>query len=134
MKIKVSLKSIAKTRGIQYVDYNILDNLATLRDLIKNLCDIEIDKYENKEFKILSQEDISNMVNQGKISFGFKYREDIIDRKKAYENAFLSFKDGLYRVFINDEEVENLETNINLKENDTLTLIRLTMITGWFAY
>ncbi len=134
MKIKVALKSISKTRGIDYIDYKVLDNIVTLKDLIINLCDIEIDKYENKELKVLSQEDINNMVNTGKVSFGFKYRDDIIDRGKAYDNALLSFKDGLYRVFINDEEVESLETNINLKENDTLALIRLTMMTGWFAY
>ncbi len=134
MKVKVVLKSVSKTRGIEYVDYHVKNNIITLKDLLINLCDIEIDKYENNEFKVLSQEDINTMVNQGKISFGFKYRKDVINREKAYENALLSFKDGLYRVFINDEEIEDLETNLNLKENDILILIRLTMITGWFSY
>ncbi len=134
MIIKVLLKSISKTRGVEYLDYNVLDNIVTLKDLILNLCDIEIKKYENKEFKVLSQEDINTMVNTGKISFGFKYREDVIDRQKAYENALLSFEDGLYRVFINDKEIRELNAKINLKQNDTLALIRLTMMTGWFTY
>ncbi len=134
MVIKVLLKSIAKTRGVEYVDYIVSDKIKNLEDLIINLCNIEIDKYEKNEFEVLSQEDINNMVNQGKVSFGFKYREDVIDREKAYENALLSFKDGLYRVFINDEEVEELNKEICLKENDTLALIRLTMMTGWFSY
>ncbi len=134
MIIKVLLKSISKTRGVEYLDYNVLDNIVTLKDLILNLCDIEIKKYENKEFKVLSQEDINTMVNTGKISFGFKYREDVIDRQKAYENALLSFEDGLYRVFINDKEIKELNAKINLKQNDTLALIRLTMMTGWFTY
>ncbi len=134
MKVKVVLKSVAKTRGIEYVDYHVDNNITTLKDLLINLCAIEIDKYENNEFKVLSQEDINTMVNQGKISFGFKYRKDVINREKAYENALLSFKDGLYRIFINNEEIEDLETNINLEENDILILIRLTMITGWFSY
>ncbi len=134
MIIKVLLKSIAKTRGLEYVDYTVNDNIKSLRDLTVNLCDIEIDKYENREFKVLSQEDINNMVNTGKVSFGFKYREDVIDREKAYENALLSFDDGLYRVFINDEEVTVLDGDIGLKECDTLALIRLTMMTGWFSY
>ncbi len=98
MIIKVLLKSIAKTRGLEYVDYIVNDDVKSLKDLIINFWDIEIDKYENREFKVLSQEDINNMVNTGKVSFGFKYREDIIDREKAYENALLSFEDGLYRV------------------------------------
>ncbi len=134
MIIKVLLKSLAKTRGLDYVDYKIKDDIKSLEELIVNLCDIEIDKYENKEFKVLSQEDINNMVNNGKVSFGFKYRDDVIDREKAYENALLSFKDGLYRVFINDEEVTELESDIELKDGDTLALIRLVMMTGWFSY
>ncbi len=134
MKIKVALKSIAKTRGVDYLYYHVKDHIVTLKDLIINLCDIEIDKYEKREFQVLSQEDINTMINQGKVSFGFKYREDRIDRESAYKNALLSFEDGLYRVFINDGEVQDLEAHINLQENDTLVLIRLTMITGWFSY
>ncbi len=134
MQIKVLLKSIAKTRGLEYALYNIKDNITTLKDLILNLCDIEIDKYEQKKIEVLNQDDINNMVNTGKISFGFKYRDDTIDRKKAYENALLSFGDGLYRVFLNDCEIEDLNKKINLKENDTLALIRLTMMTGSFTY
>lgn len=66
MIIKVLMKSISKTRGIDTVDYEVVDNIVALRDLIINLCAIEIDKYENKEFKVLNQEDINNMVNSGK--------------------------------------------------------------------
>ncbi len=134
MNIKVLLKSLSKTRNLDYVDYNVLENNVTLKDLIINLCNIEIHKYENKKLKTLSQDDINNMVNTGKISFGFKYREDTIDKVEAYKNALLSFEDGLYRVFINGEEVESLDKHINLKENDTLAIIRLTMMTGWFSY
>ena len=49
---------------------------------------------------------------------------------KAVDNALQSFEDGLYRVFLNDDELERLDEEIDVKENDTLTFIRLTMLAG----
>lgn len=35
-----------------------------------------------------------------------------------------------YRIFLNDNELSSLEKKINLQENDKLTFIRLTMLSG----
>ena len=50
--------------------------------------------------------------------------------QKALDNAFLSFEDGLYRVFLGENELTELDTPLDIKENDELTFIRLTMLTG----
>lgn len=132
MNIKLSIKSINKTRGVELVDYSISDNILSLQDLLENLVDIEITKYEQKEFKITSQEDLDNMIIAGKISFGFKYREDVINRAHSKDVATLAFSDGLYAVFINDIQLNALDEYLNIKENDILSLIRFTMLTGRF--
>jgi len=49
--------------------------------------------------------------------------------KNARENALRSFDDGLFRIFINDEEVL-ADSKILLNENDSLTFLRLTMLAG----
>ena len=140
MKIKINIKSISKTRGIEPQIYEIKSDIKTLENLITNLVDIEIDKYENSEFKILSQKDINEMLDTGKISFGFKYREIFnveqgrqnkkVDRENAKQIAKETFNDGLYVVFINKTKIENLSNNINIAEDDELSLIRLTMLSG----
>lgn len=130
MNIKINIKSISKTRGVKSVIYEVLDNIKTLECLILNLVDIEIDKYENHTFKALTQEDINSMLDIGKISFGFKYRESNIDRNNAKKIATLAFSDGLYVVFINQIKIEELTNEINLKEDDEVSLIRLTMLSG----
>lgn len=130
MNIKINIKSVSKTRGVEPVIYEVLDNIKTLEYLILNLVDIEIDKYENHEFKALTQEDINRMLDIGKISFGFKYREDSVDRNNAKEIATLAFLDGLYVVFINQIKIEELRDEINLKDDDEVSLIRLTMLSG----
>ncbi|EFD80718.1 hypothetical protein PSAG_00753 [Fusobacterium animalis D11] len=50
--------------------------------------------------------------------------------KKALDTAYLAFEDGLYCIFINDEQTEKLDDSLNLKDGDILTLIRLTMLAG----
>ena len=130
MHIKINIKSLGKTRGIESRDYIISDNIETIEDLIHNLVDIEIDKYERKDFKVLNQEDINNMMDSGKISFGFKYREKEIDRAYAKEIAVQAFLDGLYVIFINETSIEDINQKIHLCHGNELTLIRLTMLSG----
>ena len=39
-------------------------------------------------------------------------------------------QDGIYRSFVNDEEVGALNDSINLSEDDSITFVRLTMLAG----
>jgi len=60
------------------------------------------------------------------------------DLDKSIETALLAYFDGLVCIFINDEiqdfrpeKVEDLkECKIELKENDTITFVRLAMLAG----
>ncbi len=124
------MKSIAQTRNLQSIDYTIRDDISTLKELITNLVNIEIDKYEQEELKITSQEDLDQMIINGKVSFGFKYRETDIDRANAVSVALQAFEDGLYVVFLNNSELKSLNDKLILNENDSISLVRLTMLTG----
>ena len=69
--------------------------------------------------------------------YGNKFTSDINhfikkakDRVRALDTAYLAFEDGLYCIFINDEQSEKLDDSLNLKDGDILTFIRLTMLAG----
>lgn len=131
MRIQIAMKSVARTRNIQWVEYTVKDHLVYLEDLIRNLVEIEIDKYEQLDNPQLTQADINEMVDTGKISFGFKYREhEAINREQSKKIALDAFLDELYVVFINDIKVPSLSTKLDLKEGDAVSLIRLTMLSG----
>ncbi|KUO70710.1 MAG: hypothetical protein APF81_26025 [Desulfosporosinus sp. BRH_c37] len=49
---------------------------------------------------------------------------------KAIATALLAFQDGIYRVFIGDNEVAELDEKLSLKEGEVLTFIRFTMLAG----
>ena len=130
MTIQLTMKSITQTRGVQLAQYHIRDDIHMLQALIENLVDIEVTRFEEKELQVTSQRQLDDMVTAGKVSFGFKYGEDTIDRPFAKKVAVLAFQDGLYAVFLNDTQIEELKEPLHLKENDILTLIRFTMLAG----
>ena len=130
MIVKIAVKSAAKRRNIEYRDYE-LTAVKNLLELIGALVDCEIDRYEQDELKVLSQADIDTMLEQGKVTFVFKYREDVvIDRSEAKRTAIEAFNDGLFVVFINDKQIEDTNTVLSLQNNDVIVLVRLTMLAG----
>ena len=40
------------------------------------------------------------------------------------------FEDGLFRVFLGDRELENLDEKVEFAEGNEITFIRLTMLAG----
>lgn len=124
------LKSASKTRGIEPICYDIKEDTNSLQSLITQLVYTEIDRYEKDQFHVLSQKDLDDMVMAGKISFGFKYKKDHIDKNHALNVALQAFKDGLFAVFVDGKEIDDLSDELYLGENKTVTFIRLTMLTG----
>ena len=49
---------------------------------------------------------------------------------EAIINALQSYEDGIFRIFLNDAELGELSSPIQLKEESTLTFIRLAMLSG----
>lgn len=108
----------------------------TVRELIEETVKICVAEYNSRvsagdnEVKPLTDEEISAKASVGKIAFGINYGEKKQDLKPAVDNAIQSFEDGLYRIFLEDTELSELSDCIDLKEDDTLTFIRLTMLSG----
>ena len=79
---------------------------------------------------VLSQERIEDLAAVGRIAFGFDPNGALADEKEAVANALQSYRDGLFRVFLNGQELRSLDAPVRLGENDALTFVRLTMLSG----
>ena len=137
MNLKINLKQIGQRKQkIAPVDVDYSPVPKTLRDLIIQTVTTCVNSYNERvrrgesNVKPRSESQISDMADIGKIAFGINYggREQEMD--KAVSNALQAYKDGIYRVFLNDNELDNLDGTIELKENDSLTFIKLTMLAG----
>jgi hypothetical protein len=136
MKIFVNVKQIGKRKNkIDKKKYEISEKITTVKELLTEFVTINVNEFnngftENDIVPYLTDKKINDLSDAGKISFGVDYNEQKQDLEKAIENALQSYEDGIYRVFVNDEEMGEIDCEINLKENDELTFIRLTMLAG----
>ena len=136
MKIFVKVTQIGKRKNKIYnKKYEISEKITTVKELLTEFVTINVNEFnngftENDIVPYLTDEKINDLSDAGKISFGVDYNGQKQDLEKAVENALQSYEDGIYRIFVNDAEVGEIDCEINLKENDELTFVRLTMLAG----
>lgn len=136
MRVYVSVKQIGKRDSfIKKQEIEVSDGIQTLRDLVTDIVTRNVKNYNKKQtdsqwVDYLMDETIMKNITVGKVGFGFHYNEKKAKEKQAIETAILAYKDGIYRVFINEDEKKDLEEIINLKGEDTITFVRLVMLAG----
>lgn len=136
MKIFVNVKQLGKRRNAVEDKEVLLDAVpGTVAELIVAIVIRQVEEYnerleQNDLLKYLTDEEIKDRATTGKVSFEFNYNGLPADAEKAVRNALQSFEDGIFRVFLNEEELESPDQIIDLEEEDKLTFIRLTMLAG----
>ncbi|MCR3759014.1 hypothetical protein KYB31_08430 [Clostridium felsineum] len=136
MKIYLNVKQAGSRKNYIAKEEMILEVVPnTLRDLIEqvitqNVKDFNDNLKKEKLVEYLTDKEIQEKAELGKIAFGSMYNDTKQNLSKALQNAFVSFEDGIYKVFINDNETEKLDTPIGLRDGDILTFIKFTMLSG----
>ena len=135
MRIYINMKQAGSRRNVlAKKPYEIPDDISSLQELLEALVRSEVQAYRERQengevLQMLGTEEIQAQAETGKVSFGRIYSDQKIDEEKAVNNAWQAYLDGLVRVFQNDTEV-HADTPLALQEGDTLTLIRLTFLSG----
>ena len=134
MKIIINVKGLSRKKVIHQEEVELKNKISTTKDLITELVKINVEKFNKKIdekdiLSIMTNENIAKAARIGKIGDEV-HGDKKANLKKALDTAYLAFEDGLYCIFINDEQSEKLDDNLNLKDGDILTFIRLTMLAG----
>lgn len=136
MNLSVNVKQLGKRKNvIENKKFSVDPVPSTTAELIIAIVIRQVQEYNERLeqidlLKYLTEEEIKKKSVSGKISFQVNYNGMAANAQKAVYNALQSFEDGIFRVFLNDRELESLNDAICLKEEDTLTFIRLTMLAG----
>jgi hypothetical protein len=136
MKVYVSVKQAGKRRPYLAKEELVLSRIPTsLRELITEIITGNVAKYNKKAeepvlLKYLSFDEIENQVHTGKIGFGERFNQQQANAAQAVDTAMLAFTDGLFRVFVGDQEISTLDEPLEVKDEDVLTFIRFTMLAG----
>ena len=134
MKIIVNVKGLSRKKVIHQEELELKDKISTTKDLIIELVKINVEKFNKKIddkdiLSIMTNENIAKAARIGKIGDEV-HGDKKANLEKALDTAYLAFEDGLYCIFINDEQTEKLDDSLNLKDGDIITFIRLTMLAG----
>ena len=137
MILNVELKQPgARGRRVMPVPFEIETVPTTVGELITATVRKCVEAYNERVRKgeagitPLTERQIRDMADVGRITFGICNSDREQDVREAVECALSAFRDGLFRLFVNEKEQTAENEAIDLREGDVLTFIRLTMLAG----
>lgn len=136
MQFYIKIKQLSKRRAVlekQLFEIEDLSEKATLRDFIAAVVTQQVEAYNVKKHEqnvlpFLTSEQIEDGAAVGKVGFGAIYSEEKADLTKAITNAILAFEDGLYKIFIDDDEIQHIDKEIFIDKESVVMFLRLTLI------
>lgn len=138
MNISVSIKELGKRKpsvARQKLEVPDLSSPCSLEEFLKALVAQQVKAFNERVTQpeivsFLLPEQMQEALLSGKVSFGDNYNSQTAVISTAQENALLAFKDGLFKVFLNEEEIDLLTYKITFRSEDLFTFIRLTFLAG----
>lgn len=133
-QIALQLKRIGKKK-IKQIPIALNTVPQNLQELIEACVRSEVIKYNEKRegeilLSFLNATEIQEQSEKGKIGFGDMANKMLAQEETAIENVLIAFKDGLFIVFIDDDELTDLETPVKLTPESTVSFIRMTFLAG----
>ncbi|WP_311764821.1 hypothetical protein [Paenibacillus agricola] len=132
----ITVKSLSqKNKVLNKKEWQLSKAPKSLRSLLIDVVTNHVSQYNARETGVtfvsfLTQGEIDVQGSTGKVGFGAIYNEQKADLEEALDAAIVAFEDGLYKVFINDVEIEQLDAPLVVQERDDIALIRFTMLAG----
>lgn len=107
----------------------------TLRALLTHVVTETVRAFErrqeqNKFVRVLTQKQIEEQAERGKIDSGGRDLDQKVNLEDAIANALQSFEDGIYLVILDGVEQRDLDAQVFLKPDSQLTFLRLVMLAG----
>lgn len=133
MIINVIQKKLGSRKELGKRLVTLAEQPLTLSDLLFELtCQGLTAAQEQVENMALSDSEIAEQAVEGRVKFAESYgmNNDILD--KARKRTWQAFEDGLFRVFVNREEITSWDAPLSLPEGAEVVFLRLTMLTGLY--
>lgn len=136
MEITLQLKRLSKKK-VKQVPFTLVETPKNLEELLIGCVKNQVAAFNKKRMEVnvvgfLSPAEIQDQAQSGKVDFGDLANKDLADEQKAIDNVLLAFKDGLFVVFIDDDEVTDLKAPIALSNESVIAFIRMTFLVGTY--
>lgn len=129
MKIKIIKKKASSLKELSHEDIE-LEQIETLKDLLVQITIYEFYKQHTSKQELLTQDEINEQAQLGKITWKELYNDKKEDITKIIEVMLQGYHDGLFRVFLNKEECMDLNEKLVFEEENEVVIIKLVMMAG----
>lgn len=126
---------IVGSKDSESLQVSVPADVGSLRDLLSALVRHELAAYEQRRsvsrtLRVLTPADLARGVDAG--VYGRENRAVAAPppEAEAIERAVEAFFDGLYFVFIDDIQIEELEAPVAVRPDSTVRLVRLVALAG----
>jgi hypothetical protein len=107
----------------------------TLRELLTRIVRGEVKAFEQRQqerklVRILTEREIDAGLEKGRVDSGGRDLHQEVDTDQAIATALQAFEDGIYLVFLDDEEQRELDRQVYLQPDSKLTFVRLVLLAG----
>lgn len=111
------------------------DGQYTLQSLLTALVEHELAAYNERQdsvgvLRVLTEKELSEGAASGKIQTSPQARASTVSLQQAVSTALQGFEDGLYYVFCDDQQIEDLQAPLDLRPDSSLLLLRLVALAG----
>ena len=131
----IETKIVGRRTPFERRPTSLPDGPQTLRSLLTALVRQEVAAYHERQesvgmLRVLTERDLSDGAATGRISVAPQVRSGTVTLEDATQTALQAYGDGLYYVFVDDEQIEGLDQVLTLKSDSTLLFLRLTALAG----
>ncbi len=135
MTIQITMRQLGRKRGVSGVAFHLEHQPHTLRELIEEAVHTCVAAYNARvrgggAAIPMSEERARELEAIGKLAFDLVDGGREADEGASAASALQGFRDGLFRVFHGQTELTELDAPLTLREQDEVTMIRLTLLTG----
>jgi hypothetical protein len=107
----------------------------TLRELIERVVRDEVAAFEERRaerglLRVLTERDLAEGAERGRIVSGGQPRGPRADPDAAVGVALQAFEDGVYLVLVDGEQQRDLDAQVFVGPDSTLTFLRLVALAG----
>jgi hypothetical protein len=106
-----------------------------LRELLTHVVLHEVAAFHERQeqrrlLHVLSSAEIEWGAGQGRVTMGGQDLGQAVDPQAAVERALQAFQDGLYLMFVDDQQYCDLDRELDLRPGSKLTFLRLVPLAG----
>lgn len=131
----VETKIVGRRTPFERQAIELPDGPHTLRSLLEHLVRGEVAAYDERQgraglVRVLTGRELEAGAQGGRIVVAPQERAGRVSADEAVATALRAYGDGLYYVFLDDRQIEDLSAPLDLRPDSTLLLLRLTALAG----